>query len=111
MCLANLHMQCWVWSLIVILSVAAIGHGAGFGVSLLLEGSWDGILHAVLGLSSLRIYGQALRGSPPPPSPPMVHGPGCHPSPFVGGGVGSLFPPWCGCGVLGLWGFGLRLSF
>ena len=86
----------------MILSVAAIGHGAGFGVSLLLEGSWDGILHAVLGLSSLRIYGQALRGSPPPPLPP--HGPWSRmpPFPLCGGGCGVPLPP-----VVWLWGFGV----
>ena len=40
----------------------------------------------------------------PPPSPPMVHGPGCHPPPPpCGWGVRSLFPLWCDCGVLGFW--------
>ena len=40
------------------------------------------------------------RSAGPPPPPPPVHGPGCHPL-SCGWGVGSLFPLWCGCGVLG----------
>ena len=51
------------------------------------------------------IYGHALRG-PPPPSPPKGQWSGYRwgpPSPVVWG-VGSLFPPWGGCGV---WGFGV----
>ena len=57
----------------------------------------------------ISIYGQALRGSPPPPlPPPMVHGPGCHPSSPVGGVWGPSSP--CGV-VVGFWCFGFRLSF
>ena len=52
------------------------------------------------------------RSAAPPPLPPKVNGPDIGwgpPSPVVFG-VGSLFPLWGGCGVLGFRGLGFSLS-
>ena len=68
------------------------------GIGLVITGAGNSMAAQKLRVR-VYFYGQTLNGPPLPPHCPWSRMP--PPPPPRGWGVGSLFPLWCGCGVLG----------